>query len=128
MRYAPFALALSLFAAACGGAASTTNPTAPGTASTVTAVTVGTASSSSVANATFQLLANARFGDGTMRDVTSEARWESSDASLARISATGTVTVVGTGDVELRATYQNITGSMHALVGLQPRTTATLIG
>src|SRR5438552_1986690 len=110
MRYAPFALALSVFAAACGGAASTA-PTTPSPTATVTAVTVGTSPSASVANATFQLLANARFSDGTMRDVTSDARWESSDATLAKVSSTGLVTVIGTGDVELRATFQNITGS-----------------
>jgi len=58
------------------------------------------------------LTAMARLSDGSNRDVTSAASWSTSNPSIATVSATGLATVVGSGDVELRATYQNVVGSL----------------
>jgi len=75
-----------------------------------------TVTSASSTGSSFQLTATARMADGSSRDVTSVAAWQSSDPNLATITSAGFVTVVGTGDVELRATYAGVTGSMHVTV------------
>ena len=64
----------------------------------------------------FQLTATARMSDGSTRDVTSSAAWESSNPGIAAVSSTGMVTVVGNGELDVRATYQNVMGSMHLSV------------
>jgi len=92
--------------AACGGSP---NPTAP---SAATVATIGVTSASE-ATASFQLTATARLSDGSTRDVTSTAAWTSSNALFATVSPTGMVTVVGSGELDVRAVYQNVTGSLH---------------
>jgi hypothetical protein len=112
------------FAAACGNDSTsataptpvTPSPPAPATATLVTVTVSGLAAISSNA----QMTASARYSDSSTRDVTSLAAWESSAPSLATVSSTGAVTVVGTGDVELRATYQNIAGTMRVAVTKTP--------
>jgi hypothetical protein len=99
------------------GRSSSPSPAAPApTLSTAAVVVTGSPASTD----TFQLTANARFSDGATRDVTSEARWESSNALLATVSSTGLVAIRGTGEVEFRATYQSVTGSMRLFVTQPP--------
>jgi carboxypeptidase family protein/Big-like domain-containing protein len=98
--------------AGCGSAGHPTSPTAPSTATVAAVVVTG----GSTAAVSFQLTATARMSDGTSRDVTSSAAWESSDPVIAAVSSTGMVTVVGSGELDVRATYQNVTGSMHLSV------------
>jgi hypothetical protein len=107
---------------ACGSS-NPAAPSAPG--ATVTAVTVASTSSSA---STFQLTATARLSDNTTRDVTALAAWQSSNASLAAVSSTGVVTVVGSGEVDVRATYQSVSGSLHLLVTKVPVTAVALSG
>jgi hypothetical protein len=95
--------------AACGNSPS---PTAP---SAVTVATIGVTSASQ-ATASFQLTATARLSDGSARDVTSTAAWTSSNALIATVSPTGMITVVGSGELDVRAVYQNITGALHLSV------------
>jgi hypothetical protein len=109
--------------AACGSAGNSPSPTAPSTA-TVAAVAV---TSASPAAAAFQLTATARLSDGTARDVTSSAAWTSSNPLLATVSPTGMVTVVGSGELDVRATYQNVTGALHLSV-TRPSVVAVTIG
>jgi Carboxypeptidase regulatory-like domain/Bacterial Ig-like domain (group 2) len=87
-----------------------TNPTGPTSTATVTAVAV---SSVNVTATTVQLNATAKLSDGTTQDVTSIASWQSSNPSIATISTTGMLTVVDSGAVDARATYQNVTGSLR---------------
>lgn len=129
LAYAIVTMALMV---ACGGstasnpAPSPTAPTpTPPAAVTVTTVTVTTASATA---SVVQLVATARSSDGTTLDVTSAAQWESSNTSLATVVPGGLVTVVGTGDVDLRATYQSVTGTMRLIVSLPPRTNIVLSG
>jgi hypothetical protein len=110
--------------AACGSAARNGNPTAPSTA-TVAAVAV---TGGSTAAASFQLTAVARMSDGTSRDVTSLAAWESSNPVVAAVSSTGMVTVVGIGELDVRATYQNVSGSMHLSVAVRRVVAVTVSG
>lgn len=102
-------LLVGMLAVACGSSA--TNPAAPTPAgATVTAVAVTGASTAP----SFQLTAMARMSDGSAHDVTRNATWESSATHVATVTSTGLVTVVGNGDVDLRATYQGIVGALHA--------------
>ena len=98
-------------------------PTPP--AATVTRVVVsGLAAISSDA----QMTASAGYSDGTIRDVTALASWESSAPGFATVSSGGAVTVVGTGSVELRATYQTVVGTMRVAVTKPDASTFALTG
>jgi hypothetical protein len=107
---------------ACGGSGAATSPTTPASptapSASVTAITVTSAAASS---ATMQLTATARLSDGTTRDVTTASQWTSSNPAVATISAVGLLTVVASGDLEARATYQGVTGSMHLTVARTQR-------
>jgi hypothetical protein len=105
--------------AACGSDSRASNPTAPTAPGAATVATVAV-TSASTAGASFQLTATARMSDGSARDVTSTAVWVSSNALLAAVSSTGMVTVTGSGELDVRATYQNVTGSMHLSVAKPP--------
>lgn len=58
---------------------------------------------------TTQLVATLRYADGTTRDVTSEAQWNTSDSSNATVSPSGLVTAIDEGTVEISVTYNGIT-------------------
>jgi hypothetical protein len=104
------ALATAMVMACAGSDRMPTNPTGPTTTAAVTAVAV---SSVNVTHTTVQLNATAKLADGTTRDVTSIAAWQSSNPSIATISTTGMLTIVESGAVDARATYQSITGSLR---------------
>src|SRR5262249_29580838 len=113
---------VALTCAACsgGGHNSMANPIAPGSpvsgpapaAPTVSsvAVTVGSVNAS-----TLHLIAIARLADGSSLDVTSAAVWTSSNPQGATVLAGG-VTVVASGETDVRATYENVTGTQHFLL------------
>jgi hypothetical protein len=75
----------------------------------------------------FQLAATASLADNTTRDVTRLANWTSTDPTIATVSASGMVTVNGSGGVEVQASYSGITGSLFLRVAARP-TTLTLAG
>jgi hypothetical protein len=75
----------------------------------------------------FQLAATARMTDNTTRDVTALAQWESSNPSLATVSA-GNVTVLANGEVDVRATYQSVSGSLRLVVMPGTQTRVSLSG
>jgi hypothetical protein len=104
--------------AACAGSGNTTTPATPTPNASVAAVTVTSAASSST---TFQLSAMARMADGTVRDVTSSSIWASSNAGLASVSSSGLLTVFGSGEVEVRATYQSVLGTLRMIVTQPPQ-------
>jgi hypothetical protein len=70
------------------------------------AVTGATISTSVV-----QMTAMATMTDGTTREVTSAATWTTSNAAIAVVSSSGRVTILSNGEVDVRATYQNVSGS-----------------
>jgi len=79
---------------------------------------------------TVQLTATANLSDGTTRDVTATASWQSSDVGIAVISSAGVMTVVGSGAVDVRATFQSVTGSLRLVVAkpVEPPTHFSLEG
>lgn len=108
------AVAFAMLAACSGKETSPTAPTpTPTPGATVSSVTV---SSPSKTSTTFQLNAAARMSDGSTRDVTTSAQWQSSNTTLATISPAGVLTALGSGEVEARATYQNVAGTLKLVV------------
>lgn len=57
-----------------------------------------------------QFSAVAQLSNGTSQDVTAQASWQSSNAAVASVSAGGSVTGAGLGGVDIRASYQGVTG------------------
>lgn len=60
---------------------------------------------------TAQLNAVAQMSDGSSKDVTSQAAWTSSDATIATVSSTGLLSGVASGPVTITATYQGFTSN-----------------
>jgi Big-like domain-containing protein len=107
-----------LAATACGENAIRSQsmlPTAPSApaAATLTAVAI---TSASISPSSFQLSAQAHFSDGTSKDITTIARWESTNTSIAVVSATGLVSGISAGEVDVHATYQSMTASTHVQI------------
>jgi len=110
-RFALSTVATAAFLALVGCAGKNdTSPASP--TPTSAAVTALAVTNPSPGGSTFQLMATARLSDGSTRDVTAIATWTSSNVSIAAVAATGLVTVLGSGAVELRATYQTVVGSL----------------
>jgi trimeric autotransporter adhesin len=114
---------VGVFAAACDSGA---NPAAPTTTTATVSAVVVTGSPTS--GMPFQLTATARMTDATTRDVTNTATWSSSDAAIATVSSTGMVTVVLGGELDVRATYQNVVGSAHLLTATLAVATVAVTG
>src|SRR5262245_38910499 len=94
-----------LLVVACGKSSTPTSPTPnpnPNPTATVRAVVV---TSTSTSTSTFQMHARADMSDGSSRDVTTIATWETSNPTIANISSAGVLTVLGSGQIEVRATY-----------------------
>jgi uncharacterized protein YjdB len=121
-RLWPLALVLTL--AACGS----TTPTAPtssesgdsggsgGPASSGTATSVAV---TCTADATgHQCRASAQMSSGAAQDVTNSSTWTSSNPAVATVDAAGRVTNIGSGQTEIRATYQNLFGGAIVLVNV----------
>jgi hypothetical protein len=117
-------VAVAAMSTACAKNGAT--PTAPSTpGATVSSIAV---TSAPVSNTSIQMTAMARMSDGNSQDVTRLAAWESSNPALATISQTGLLAVTGSGELDVRATYQNASGSTHLRVGSVPVSAVTIVG
>jgi hypothetical protein len=114
------AVVAGLAVLATGCSKSPTSPTNPGAGgnnnnATVTSVTIaGNVMLSE--GATSQLTATANMSDGSSQDVSSQAVWQSSEPTVATVSATGLVSAVKTGNTDISATYRGQTGRVTVLV------------
>ncbi|HYN10422.1 MAG TPA: hypothetical protein VES67_23745 [Vicinamibacterales bacterium] len=61
-----------------------------------------------------QLTASATFANGSVRNVSSEAEWSSSNTGIATVAG-GLVRVVGIGETQITATYRNVTSTAAAV-------------
>jgi len=111
--------------AACGSTSNTTATPATPTAATPVAVGV---SATATTSTTSQLMAVASFADGTTQDVTTTATWQSSDSSMATVSATGLVTSVSGGTVDVRATFRTVVGTLRLSMASSPAFRAAVTG
>jgi len=107
---------------ACSGK-SVDNPVAPSPSQPATpgpAVTALVITNQSVTDLTMQMIATARFADGTSRDVTTSSTWVSSDTSVATISPAGMLSIVSNGAVDVRADYQGTAASLRLVLTRPP--------
>lgn len=105
------------FAAACGGgAAGPSTPTSATTTPTVTALAVA----GCLATDNFQCRATATLSNGSTQDVTAQAQWSSSNTAVATISSGGVVTLVASGQVQIRAAYQTVSAVRDIVATVTP--------
>jgi hypothetical protein len=71
---------------------------------------------STSAGSTLQFSAFAHYNDGTSSDVTSSAAWTSSATAIATISSAGLLNPIAAGSVNVRASYDEMTGSANVSV------------
>jgi hypothetical protein len=109
VRPGPVTLALAALAVACGGGSPTSPSGGGGNQVTVTSVTI-TGSVALSEGATSQLTAMANKSDGSTDNVSSQATWQSSDATVATVSGTGLVTALKTGNADVTAAFGSQTG------------------
>ena len=65
--------------------------------------------------------------NGATQAVTSQASWQSSNTSVLTLSSGGMLTTVGAGQAEVRATYQNVSGTLGVTV-VAPTTPSAVLG
>ena len=111
------AAGLGFLFANCGGGGGPSTPTTP-SAPTVTSVTVTGPAGNPGTGQSAQFTATANFSNATTQNITTQASWQSSNSSIAAVSGSGMVTAVAPGEVEIRATYQSVTGSSRITVVL----------
>jgi uncharacterized protein YjdB len=110
------AVAVAIALAACGSE-TPTGPSAPaGTGGSATATGVAVTCTTSPTG--HQCQASAQLANGTSQDVTAAATWTSSNAVVATVDAAGRVTHIGSGQAEIRATYQDHFGGAIILVNV----------
>jgi trimeric autotransporter adhesin len=73
------------------------------------------ASSSPLAGGTLQLFATGTYSDSSSQDLSNAVSWTTSDSSLATIDATGLVTLLAAGNVDITGTLNGVT----SLISLQ---------
>jgi hypothetical protein len=124
MKRISLVFAAIVLSAACGSnpvSVTAPTPVTPSPQPPITPTVVAMTVSGPVAIVTYaQMTASARYSDGSVRDVTSLASWESSAPSFATVSSSGAVTAVATGNTELRARYQDFVGTMRVAVTKMP--------
>jgi len=122
---AALAVGIAIALLACGGQ-STSMTSAPSPTVTVSSVVVS--GTTPVVGQTVQFSATAMLSNATTQDVTTQATWSSSDASIATASSRGMVTGVGTGEADITATYQGVAGKSHVTIARPQPQTFTLTG
>jgi hypothetical protein len=63
-----------------------------------------------------QYMARAAFSDGSQRDVTSEAQWTSTDATVLSVSASGSVSARSNGTAQVRAAFGLLSNGRDVVV------------
>ncbi|MGE3511374.1 MAG: carboxypeptidase regulatory-like domain-containing protein [Vicinamibacterales bacterium] len=107
-------LFVTLWMAGCSGSDTAPSPTPTPTPTptpstpTVSAVTITSRQTSA---AVYQLEARAQLSDGTSRDVTADAQWALSNSAIAQVSENGVLRALASGSVDVRATYESVTGT-----------------
>ena len=89
------------------GKGSSSTPGSP----TISSVQVAPATMSIGISAKQQFKATAHFSDGTTQDVTSTAKWSSSDSTVASINAAGVATGSSLGSATITAVSSSVQGS-----------------
>ena len=124
------ALAVIFTALGCSSSAGAPSaPSSPGASSTATVRSIhviGPPNSYIVVGDTAQFTAVANRSDGTTTDVTAQAAWSTSDATIFAVAAGGKVTAMRVGSADIRATWEGLTDKDYTTA--QPFLTFTLYG
>ena len=97
------------------------SPTGPSPASQViTQVSVDGPMTSPKPGDVAQFQATALLANGASLTVTAQSTWESTDPNVATVTSEGVVTAAAAGQVDIRATYQGVTGSKRLTVTAAP--------
>jgi hypothetical protein len=115
VRSGMVAVALAAVAIGCSKSPTAPSETAGGTSFTVIQVTLG-GNLSLPEGGTSQLTASASKSDGTTQDVTSQATWNSSDPTVATVSAAGLLSSLREGATSITAAFGAQTGRATAQV------------
>ena len=99
-----------------GGKAASVPVTVTAAEATVQSVTVTPSNVSVTAGLTQQLTVTATYSDGTTKDVTAQATYQSAQANIATVSAGGLVTGVAVGNATVRVTFGNQSASVPVTV------------
>lgn len=111
MRLFVSGILLGITTVACGDGPSS-SITAPSAAAVNNVIAVNVTAEPGLAPV--YLYAIAQMSDGRTQDVTSAARWESLNPSIAMISSGGIITAYSSGSVMFRATYRDVSGTIRA--------------
>src|SRR3954454_6896343 len=95
-----------VLATACGSSSSSPASTSPSAAAPIGLKIIGAANSRIVVGDTAQFTAMATLGNGTTANVTNDAGWTTSDATIFAVARGGKVTALKEGSADIRATYQ----------------------
>jgi 6-phosphogluconolactonase (cycloisomerase 2 family) len=76
----------------------------------ITEITISPADAVLSVSSTLQLQATGKFSDGSTSDVSSSVSWSSSDTSALSVNATGLVTAVSVGRIQITATSGSASG------------------
>jgi hypothetical protein len=120
VRTASAVIIRSLITAVLGALALTsacTKDTPP--SKTLNSVTVSGGGSVTVGQ-TVQFSATANFSDNTTQNVTTTATWSSTNTGVATVSSAGVATGVAAGSTDIRASFQNVSGSAGLTVSAIP--------
>lgn len=82
----------------------------------VSAIAISGVSGAARVGDRMSLKATAVLADGGTQDVSAQAKWESSDDVVARVSAAGELAALAPGEVDIRASYQTVSASVRVAV------------
>jgi uncharacterized protein YjdB len=88
----------------------------------LTTITITASSSTLIAGQTLQLSASGTYNDASVVDLTGQATWTSSDPAIATVNASGLVTAVATGSVQITASLNAASASTS--IQVQPSLTS----
>jgi trimeric autotransporter adhesin len=86
------------------------------TAPALTTINIGVPSPTLASGATEQLTATGVYSDSTTTSLTSQVAWQSSDPTVAAVSATGLLTALKAGAVTITATLNSVAGTAGVTV------------
>jgi len=96
----------------CGGGGGGENTAS---AARLVSVTVTPSTLTLIKDTTGQFTATGRYSDGSTKNITSSAAWNSSNTAIATIDAAGTATALATGETEITASLESVTSSPAVL-------------
>jgi Carboxypeptidase regulatory-like domain/Bacterial Ig-like domain (group 2) len=123
------AVLIAGLSAACGSSSSSpasASMVAPTGVSVASLKIIGAVNSRIVVGDTAQFTAMATMSNGSATNVTNDAVWSTSDASIFTVSAGGKVTAIAVGSADIRAAYQGVTDKDYTTA--QPFLTFTAYG